>query len=405
MDEFTKTKIGYTIALLAVAFAIYPLIESNKSIGFTIFGSLFSIQSAYFLAVSLLALAVYFISLQFISSKRALYFDTASNLAYALSLIIPALYVSLWALILLTNWLSNIVTYIPPVVWNFTAGAITALIGNYGVLYINKSLTNKDAKSKQDENKKQEIVLLARAEELIIAGHYDLSLLESSKIIEMALRQSISLTTNDSKLFSMHNLIERAKKLEIIPQKDIEEVVQVRQLRNNTSHLDTPISKAQAVLAIKVAKRLVKTLSYSHNVKGITWLQVNESNVLKALSGKNPALLESVKKHLWDAWIERDGAVSGEISIFFETALIKQPEIIVSIFSQNSDQFNLWLNQIQTQMFTDFIGGKKELLEKLKDDITQSLTDYIKSTEKGKSKTIASKILNAISSVEIVEVH
>jgi HEPN domain-containing protein len=404
MDEFTKTKIGYTIALLAVAFTIYPLIETNKNVGFVFFDIQITIQNAYFLAVSLLAIAVYFISLQFISTKQIDFFDKASNIAYALSLSIPALYISFWLLVILAGWLSTIITYVSPVFWNFLAGLITGLIGKYIATRINKSLKSKDAESKQEENRRQEIALLSRAEQLIEDAHYDLSLLESGKIIELALRQAITLMTGESKLFSMHNLIQRIQKLHVIPQEDIQKIDEVRILRNNTSHLDTKITKDQAISAVNVAKRLVKTLSYSHDTSGFTWLRIHQADALKALSGNNNELLRTVLQHLWEAWVTRDGAVSGEISIFFEEALINNPEIVVNLFKHNEEQLNAWLEQIDTQMFTDYVGGKKEDLVLLKNKIVSSLENYIEKSKNTENISVASRIKEVIINIEVREI-
>ena len=37
MDDFFKTKVGFTIGLLAAVFAIKPLVDANSSVGFTVF--------------------------------------------------------------------------------------------------------------------------------------------------------------------------------------------------------------------------------------------------------------------------------------------------------------------------------------------------------------------------------
>jgi len=405
MDEFTKTKIGYTVALLAVAFTIYPLIESYKTVGFNFFEIKITIKNTYFLAVSLLGIAVYFISLQFISTKQIDYFDKASNFAYALSLSIPALFISLWLLVILAEWMSNVVTYVPEIFWNFLAGLITGLIGMSFATHINKSLKSKDAESKQEESRRQEIAFLSRAEQLIKDGHYDLSLLESGKIIELALRQTITLMTGESKLYSMYNLIQRIRKLHVITEDDIQKIDQVRVLRNNTSHLDTEITKEQAITSVHVAKRLVKALSYSQDISGFAWLRIHEAEALKALSGHNKELLRTVLQHLWEAWITRDGAVSFEISIFFEKALTHNPEVIVLLFKNNDEQLDLWLKQIDTQIFTDYIGGNKDNLELLKNKIISSLDDYIASYPEERNKVIAVKIKEIISNVKVREIE
>ena len=130
----------------------------------------------------------------------------------------------------------------------------------------------------------------------------------------------------------------------------------------------------------------------------------HQENALKALSGGNSELLRTVLQHLWEAWVTRDGAVSGEISIFFEEALINNPEVIITLFKYNDEQLESWLKQLDTQMFTDYIGGNKENLDALKSSIISSLKNYIASSTDEKNKKTANKIKEIISNTKIREI-
>lgn len=404
MDEFAKTKIGFTVALLAVVFAIKPLIDAYGGLGYFIFDYKITIQDAFFVAVGLLGVAVYFISLQFVSDKYVSFFEKVSNGAYALSLSVPIVYLALWLLVTLGGWLAVLVTTIPEGIWNTMAAIIAGVITSLLTSTINKTIRKKDTESKQEENRKKEIELLTRAEHMIDEGHYDLSLLESGKIMELSLRQAVTLASGESKMFSMHNLIQRAHKLNLVSESDLEHINSVRILRNNATHLDSKVTKEQAVQAATVAKRLVKTLSFVIDIAGYNWLRVNRSEAIRALQGNNKPLLKTVESHLWDAWLNRDGAVSGEISEFFEVALISNLQTIVDIFSNNENQLEVWLEQLDTQMFTDYIGGQLSKLDELKIDILASLESYIASSNNDAGKNIAHKIRNKINTISVREI-
>lgn len=404
MNEFTKTKIGFTIALLAAAFAIRPLIDAYGELGYLVFEYKFTIKIAFFFAVGLLGIAVYFISLQFISEKQISIFEKLSDGAYALSLSVPIIYLSLWFLVVLGGKLAQLLTTVPETVWNILASTIAGVLTSLLTTKFSRAIKKKDSESKQEDNRRKEFEFLSRAEHLIKEGHFDLSLLESGKIMELSLRQAVTLVSGESKMFSMHNLIQRAHKLNLVSESDLEHINNVRILRNNATHLDSKVTKEQAAQAVSVAKRLVKTLSFARNIAGYNWLKVNRPEAIKALQGKNKQLLKTAETHLWDAWISRDGSVSGEISEFFEAALQNDPQPIIEIFSNQEEELAAWLNQIDTQMFTDYIGSQSPKLNELKNNIISKLQAYIDHTSTVEHKDIAKRIKAKIESITVREI-
>jgi HEPN domain-containing protein len=382
MTEFAKIKIGFTIALLAVLFALKPLIDAYGGVGFLLFDYKITIQLAYFAAVAFLCIAVYLISIQFVSHKYVSILEKISNIAYACSLSAPIVFFGLWFLVVIGEVFAELVTINSETTRSVLAAILASVLTAILAATINKAIEKKDFESKQEDNRKQELELLSRAEHLIDDSHYDLSVLESCKIMELSLRQAVTLASGQSKMFSMHDLIKRARKLNLVSESDMEYINNTRILRNNATHLDSEVTKEQASQAVSVAKRLVKTLLFARNNTSYNWLKVYRSEAIKALQGRDQSLHNTVIRHLWDAWVNRDGAVSWEISEFFEAALQNNPQLIIDMFLKNKGQLESWLDRLGSQMFTDYIGGQLSKLNELKNSILSSLQAYIDSQNK-----------------------
>jgi len=404
VDDFTKTKIGFTIALLVAAFAFKPLVDAYGDNGFLFFDYMISIKLAFFTAVGFLGIAVYCISLQFIFTKKIAVFDRTSNITYALSLTTPIVFAVFWLLIIVVGWFAKILTDIPEQLWLILAAAISGALMTQISNSIIKVLKQKDTESKREENRKQEFELLSRSDSLIEEGHYDLALLESWKIMELTLRQAVILASGESKMFTTHAVIRHAQELNLLSDSDLYQIHEIRTLRNNATHLDSEINKEQAIRAVAVAKRLIKTLSFARDISGYNWLKVNRPEGIKAMRGENKQLLDTVKKHLWEAWVRRDGAISYEISEFFEAGLLHNPQIIIDMFITDNLQFEAWLDHLSSQIFTDFAGGQTNQLEQLKTDILDSLENYIESAKNYKEQNMAKRLKDEIAEITIREI-
>jgi HEPN domain-containing protein len=408
MDEFSKTKISFTIALLAMVFAIKPVIDAYGNIGFLLFDFKITIQYAYFLTVIFLGIAVYFISLQLTKVKQLLPFDKISNLTYALSLSVPIIFIMLWILVIISTWLSQIIPSIPTNIWSPVAsgmiGAISAILGQSVIKNIAGAIKKRDMADLQEYMQKKEFDFLSRAEKLAEDSNYDLSLLESYKIAEMALKQAIILRYGSVKSNRFNDLILQAHELNLLSKFDVERLKIIKTQRNMAAHSDHQVTKEQALNALSTVKHIIKLVSFTTNISGFNWLQVNRKEALRELTGENKNLIEKIISHLWDAWLHRDGAISGEISTFFEACLKSNPQPILEMFYKDKTQFELWLNQLSTQMFTDYIGGRKSNLEDLKADILINLKRYIKQAANKEYKDMATTIKDKIERITIREV-
>ena len=401
MDDFTKTKIGFTIALLAVAFTLHPVINTYGHIGFNFLNLPITIKLAFFLTVSLLGVAVYFISLQFISFKQFSILNKISDIAYALSLTVPIVFISFWLLILTGDLLSNVTSKIPNYAWNIVAAVIAGGITGFVAQYFKRSLMKKNIESKREESTRKEMEILMRVDRLIREGHYDLSIIDSFKVIELALRQAVEPITGEINVRTIQRLLHNAVELNIITANDLRQIDEIRTLRNEAAHLEAAITKEQALKASGIAKRLLKTKSIVSSISGYNWLSVNRDVAIRTFKGEKSHFEDEATDHLLDAWKHRDGAVSGEISVFFETGLIYKPELIFNMFRDEASEFDAWLKQIDAQMFTDYLGEQVNTLERLKKEIISSLTNYVDNSTDNLNTELANKVIKKVSKIRV----
>ncbi len=188
MDDFFKTKVGFTIGLLAAIFTIKPLVDAYKSLGFMVLGFNITIEYAYLFLTACLGLAVYFISLQFASNKHVNLFDRISNACYSIALATPPVFGGVfWLLTLVMESVGKFITQIPPNVLTGLAAFMTGYLGKSIYVFLTKSIRHKFAAAEKIQERKEDIELLTRASELFKREMYDLSVLEACKVVESVL--------------------------------------------------------------------------------------------------------------------------------------------------------------------------------------------------------------------------
>src|SRR6516165_790162 len=69
MNEFTKTKIHFTLALLGSLFALHPFLEKFADRGFLYMGYDLKLSYAYLVVAGLLALCVYLYGMTMVSER------------------------------------------------------------------------------------------------------------------------------------------------------------------------------------------------------------------------------------------------------------------------------------------------------------------------------------------------
>nr|WP_245805456.1 hypothetical protein [Desulfovibrio gilichinskyi] len=200
------------------------------------------------------------------------------------------------------------------------------------------------------------------------------------------------------------NLLKECGKRNLLDQVDINLLNDIRGKRNASAHYIDSIDKETANNILHISTILITKLESIPNADAFTWLMYNRNNVINLFKEGNSKKCKEAINKLRTAWNKRDGAVSGEIGIFFETALINAPHLIIELFDSNDQELENWLSQIDYQIFTDFIGGQTRLMQKTKNQIIQSLETYISHCDSQKNINKATRILNAVKIAEIYEI-
>ncbi|UTA81214.1 hypothetical protein J4377_07025 [Halomonas sp. XH26] len=404
MDDFFKTKVGFTIGLLAAVFTIKPLIDANGSFGFAVFGLKITIEYAYLFLMACLGLAVYFISLQFASKRHVGVLDKASNACYAVALATPPVFVAFWALTVIMNLVGRVVVQIPQSVLTAVAGVIAGALGNYLYKFLTNSIQFKLSRAEKEQERKNDLSVLVRASDLFNSGMYDLSVLESSKVVESIIRRMLDMRGVSVENINMYELIRLIQSQRLLNKNDIELLHEIRKYRNESVHTVGKISRLTAERVLNLSRELIFKLEHSSDSVGYAWLENNRKKVIELFkegdSRKSKKALEMLKM----AWKNRDGAIWLEIADFFEAALIHNPNLIIDMFDNDEELLDSWLEKAEVQLFTDFAGGQKERYKKVKNAILQSLSEYINNTKSPEKLEVAKKIYSTLESAEVREI-
>ena len=265
MDDFFKTKVGFTVGLLAAVFAIKPLVDVSGSLGFEFFEINLTIKHAYFFLTACLGLAVYFISLQFASSKHLKLLDTLSNVCYSIALATPPTFLLFWALTATASFVGSLITQIPPSVLSGTAAFLSGFFGKNLIKLLSQTIKNKFNEEEITKEKDEELELLARAEKAFSVGIYDMAVNESALVVEALLRRVLNYVHVP---FSNHQtfleLVQLAGKENILSPKEVDLLHVIRKTRNKAIHEgETTMETAQHIMKISsvFASRMVRVFN------------------------------------------------------------------------------------------------------------------------------------------------
>lgn len=404
MDDFFKTKVGFTIGLLAAVFAFKPLVDSNSKVGFSIFEVKITIEYAYIFLTAFLGLAVYFISLQFASSKHVKALDAISDACYSIALATPPVFLAFWFITITLSYIGSYVSQIPEYAVNFLAGVLSSIIASVIYSFLQKSIKSKFLAAEKQQERKADIEILSRAKELADIGMYDMSVLESSKIVESALRRLLDARGIATKRGSMIELVKLSEKHKILSGEELNFLNEIRQKRNESVHSIDAVDKISADRILHISRELIAKLDAVSSSSGYEWLEKNRDKVIHLFKEGDLQKCRQALGMLKEAWKNRDGAVWLELTDFFEVALAYHPELIVSMFEDDEELLDSWLESAEVQLFTDFLGGEKERLAEVRSTIISQLEKYISDTASKSRSEVADKILSVIKESKIREI-
>lgn len=352
-----------------------------------------------------LSLAVYFISLQFASEKHVVVLDKISNFCYSLALATPPIYFSLW---LITETLRVVGGYLVqiPYSWvNTISGVISGVFAAAIYDFFRKTIKNKFLSAEKVEERRLDFELLKRAHELFKSGMYDMSVLESSKVVESVIRRLLESRNISIKNGNLLELVRLSESNGILNKHDASLFHEIRKKRNESVHSFDAIDKETAERILFLSRDLISKLDLSSSSSSYEWLEQNRAKVLELFKIGDSKKCQAAVRKLVDAWVNRDGAIWLEISDFFEVALIHNPHLIIEAFSHDERLLESWLECIDGQLFTDFLGGQVAKLERNKSLMIISLTEYTNRDDKSaKYKATGQRILNKIQESEIREI-
>ncbi|KLV05523.1 hypothetical protein ABT56_11170 [Photobacterium aquae] len=153
---------------------------------------------------------------------------------------------------------------------------------------------------------------------------------------------------------------------------------------------------------------LFSTSAFSYGIHtnlNLEWMK--ENHRLIEMDLKNRKTNEIIKdlNTLTNIWIERDGAVSGEVSPLLIIAIEKHTDFTLSILSSHPRSFNKWLNELEGIVFTDFNGDQKEKLLKMKKSLSDSLVIYLQSEPSESLKPFALELLKKTNEISVSQIN
>lgn len=321
---------------------------------------------------------------------------------YAIALAIPPVFIVFWLLTEMLNFIGNYLSLIPVFAINILVGILTSVFAIFTFITLIKSIKSKFMEDKKQQERKEDVEQLTRSKELYQLGLYDISVLESSKVVESTIKRLLELRGVVTNKVDMYELVQLSGQHRILGNEDIKCLHEIRVKRNESIHMDTAIDKTAASRMISISRNLISKLDAIST--GYEWLELNRNKVLKQLREGDVIKCRKALKMLYIAWKNRDGAVAVELSAFFEVALISNPQLILEIFKNDRELLESWLRYAEIQLFTDFLGGNVEHLKKVQTDILFSLNHFLDSTTNDSDIEIGNLILDVIKKSKVREI-
>lgn len=243
MTSFAKAKIGFALTLLAVLFAIYPIIQEQINMGFVFFGFLIKIRFLYYTFALLLGVAVYTYAIAFISDRFAKIIQRIGNIIYAVALVIPPLCGILWIVSLLLNAITSLAagSFLVRVILLVLLSLLMSPVIFFVAYLLEKKLNSKDKEARLHQLSQEEASHVERASEMLRAGNYDLSVFEGFKAIESALRKRIE--EQEMRIANLRDILTTSKLTRILPYVTLNDLEEISNLRNDIVHAGKPVDR------------------------------------------------------------------------------------------------------------------------------------------------------------------
>ena len=263
MSEFDKLKIGFVLALLGTVFAVHPIAQEYRSLGYTIIRIDFTVWRLYVAMSATLSLAVYFYALNMARERPLSVVQTAGHVAYALSLLLVPAYLVVWAAIPVGTAIGSVLRL--PGVGGVASGILGALIVAASAFYtqrLSKRFREREARSVASQFTAEEADHAARAGQMLTARHYDLAVIESGRAIEAALRRGLVERGIEPTRAGLRQLVQQALDKDVVPKEALSHLEKIRVARNHAVHSAEPIDAARAEAIVELTTTVLAMVRY-----------------------------------------------------------------------------------------------------------------------------------------------
>lgn len=298
MTQFTKDKITFAIALIAVLFALQPFITNFQNQELLTFGLKITVEGLYVTMSLLLFAAIYFYALEFIRETPLGFGVTFGNYLYVLALVLPIVAVFAVAAKYCLLGLN---------LWNQTATNVLvvglAAGGGIGSVALAIGMSVKDIKSRVDQLDRRELEGLKRGVEAMASGLFGVAVIEIFEAATSSLRKlatSYGMAESGSSIMRLsHDL----RKRNLISDKEEGDLKDLIHLRNVAAHSSMDTLRVDAERSLEIARRIMNSaeqttksvsgdkipVSVSDDGSGAKQIMVpaNKSGALQKYLGKN----------------------------------------------------------------------------------------------------------------------
>jgi HEPN domain-containing protein len=270
MTDFTRAKMHFSLAMLGTLFAMHPFLDREpfRDWGFTYLrledwnvpilaeGVELKLFYAYALTSGLLALSVYFYAFALMSERPGARSQRLGNLSYALAIIVPPLYGGLYLSNLLAEEMEvHHLAWLAPAV-AFGSGVLWVVLSQVAVVLLRRRLSDRDRLHRLHHLAEQEMIALDRAAELINGHHYDLSVIEAWKALEVRLRRALLLKGYTATIQDHDALLRAARKAGVVGAETGKQVEDVRQAWHTAIGTD-PVAPDVAESALRATRAVL----------------------------------------------------------------------------------------------------------------------------------------------------
>jgi hypothetical protein len=268
MTEFTKTKMHFALALLATLFALHHILEKfGETIGFTYLGYFLPIYYPYALIAGFLALTVYCYALALLSERAYSLMEKTGNYCYALAILILPLYGGLYLSSLAADHLGQAhLAWTGPTVIPLGLGVLWFILSQVAAWWFRARLSDKDRHVTLEQLAEQEILALNRARDLFATDHYDLSVIEAWKAIELRLRRALLIQGITSQVSKAEALIHRATRAGLLTKPTLALLHNLRKQWKVAVGVE-PLSREAADMALSATRNILSTIPVDQGAK------------------------------------------------------------------------------------------------------------------------------------------